>query len=104
MARMGDLSGPPNTTTVIGSSGLPSAGRQMDPAIKRLMMNIAKARIMGDPKLANIVRGMLFARNPSKQAGLNFLAPQIQRAGIMSLLKKSNNIRRHHCPNQQPTR
>ena len=88
MARMGDLSGPPNTTTVIGSSGLPSAGRQMDPAIKRLMMNIAKARIMGDPKLRNIVQGMLFARNPSKQAGLNFLAPQIQRAGIMSLLKK----------------
>ena len=88
MARMGDLSGPPNTTTVIGSSGLPSAGRQMDPAIKRLMMNIAKARIMGDPKLRNIVQGMLFARNPSKQAGLNFVVPQIQRAGIMSLLKK----------------
>jgi len=88
MAKMGDLSGRPNTTTVIGRSGLPSAGRQMDPAIKRLMMNIAKARIMGDPKLRNIVQGMLFARNPSKQAGLNFLVPQIQRAGIMSLIKK----------------
>ena len=90
MAKMGDLSGRPTSrwTGRQVDPGLPSAGRQMDPAIKRLMMNIAKARIMGDPKLANIVRGMLFARNPSKQAGLNFLAPQIQRAGIMSLLKK----------------
>ena len=89
---MGDLSGPPNTTTVIGSSGLPSAGRQMDPAIKRLMMNIAKARIMSDPKLRDAVYGLQFARNPSKQAGAsllrNVLTPKIQRAGIMSLLKK----------------
>ena len=81
------LEGKPKSTWS-GSSGVPSAGRQMDPAIKRLMMNIAKVRIMGDPKLRNIVQGMLFARNPSKQAGLNFLAPQIQRAGIMSLIKK----------------
>ena len=90
MAKMGDLSGRPTSrwTGRQVDPGLPSAGRQMDPAIKRLMMNIAKARIMGDPKLRNIVQGMLFARNPSKQAGLNFLAPQIQRAGIMSLLKK----------------
>ena len=85
-AYISALGGP--TTSRSGSSGLPSAGRQMDPAIKRLMMNIAKARIMGDPKLRNIVQGMLFARNPSKQAGLNFLVPQIQRAGIMSLIKK----------------
>ena len=89
---MGDLSGPPNTTTVIGSSGLPSAGRQMDPAIKRLMMNIAKVRIMSDPKLRDAVYGLQFARNPSKQAGAsllrNVLTPKIQRAGIMSLLKK----------------
>jgi len=89
---MGDLSGRPNTTTVIGSSGLPSAGRQMDPAIKRLMMNIAKVRIMSDPKLRDAVYGLQFARNPSKQAGAsllrNVLTPKIQRAGIMSLLKK----------------
>jgi len=82
------LRGPATSAPWVGSSGLPSAGRQMDPAIKRLMMNISKARIMGDPKLRNIVQGMLFARNPSKQAGLNLLMPQIQRAGIMSLLKK----------------
>ena len=81
------LEGKPKSTWS-GSSGVPSAGRQMDPAIKRLMMNIAKVRIMSDPKLRDAVYGLQFARNPSKQAGLNFLVPQIQRAGIMSLLKK----------------
>jgi hypothetical protein len=51
----------------------------MDPAMKQFMMNMVKARIMGDPKLRNVLQGALFARNPSKQTGLNLL-----KSGLMS--------------------
>jgi len=82
MARMLDLSGPATNPPWVGG-GVTSTKRQMDPAMKQFMMNMVKARIMGDPKLRNILRGVVsgtgFAKNPSKQTGLNLLA-----SGLMS--------------------
>ena len=79
MAKIGDLSGPATSTPWVGGSGLPSTGKQMDPVMKQFMMNMVKARIMGDPKLRNVLQGLSFAKSPSKQAGLNLL-----KSGLMS--------------------
>ena len=83
---IGDLSGDPTGPGWSGRQvdpGITSTGKQMDPAMKRFMMNMVGAGIMGDPKLRKILQGVLFARNPSKQG-----AQMAQRAGIMGLLKK----------------
>ena len=79
MAKIGDLSGPATSTPWVGGSGLPSTGKQMDPVMKQFMMNMVKARIMGDPKLRNVLQGLSFAKSPSKRTGLNLLA-----SGLMS--------------------
>jgi len=83
---IGDLSGDPTGPGWSGRQvdpGITSTGKQMDPAMKRFMMNMVGSRIMGDPKLRNILRGVVsgtgFAKNPSKQTGLNLLA-----SGLMS--------------------
>jgi len=61
-----------------GNQGITAAGRQMPPAMKQFMMNMVGSRIMGDPKLRNILRGVVagtgFAKDPSKRTGLNLLA------------------------------
>ena len=76
---IGDLRGPATSAPWVGGSGLPSTGKQMDPVMKQFMMNMVKARIMGDPKLRNVLQGLSFAKSPSKQAGLNLL-----KSGLMS--------------------